>query len=224
VLAAREASSPRADEALADLCQQYWAPLHAFVRAQGHTPEDAEDLTQAFFERLIAHRDLSSVDPARGRFRSFLLAALKHFLANARDHDRTLKRGGGYVHVPLDSSDGNTTSPEPTDGVNPEMLFEQQWLAAVIRRVSSQLEAETDESKRPLVRHLAGPITGQVEDVPLREVAGSLGMSEGAVRVALHRLRRRFRDLLREEIAHTVADPADVEDEIRHLFAVAARG
>jgi RNA polymerase sigma factor (sigma-70 family) len=224
VLDAGDASSPKAQEALATLCRHYWSPLHAFVRAQGYSPEDAEDLTQSFFERLIARRDLSAVDPARGRFRSFLLAALKHFLANARDRDRTVKRGGRHVHVRLDDPDPDVASFSATEQVTPETLFEQQWLAAVIQRVCNRLEAETDEARRPLVRHLASPVRDAENDRPLREVAASLGMSDGAARVALHRLRRRFRDLLQEEIADTVADSADIEDEIRHLFAVAAGG
>ena len=222
VVTAGGVSSPRAEEALAELCREYWAPLHLFIRAQGHSHEDAEDLTQAFFERLIARRDLAAVDPARGRFRSFLLAAVKHFLSNARDHQRTLKRGGGHVHVPLERPDDRPGFPEPADRLNPEALFEQQWVMTVIERVLERLDAETGHAKSPLVRHLGGPLTGEGEEQPMRDLAASLGLSDGAVRVALHRLRRRFGDLLREEIAQTVMDPSEVDDEIRHLLGIAS--
>lgn len=222
VVNASEASSRRGEEALAELCRQYWAPLNSFIRAKGYSREDAEDLTQAFFERLIMRRDLAAADPARGRFRSFLLAAVRNFLLNERDRDRTIKRGGRHVHVPLEAPDDRPGFAEPADRLTPEALFEQQWVATIITRVLRRLEAETDEARRPLVQHLAGPMTGQVEEVPVRHLAASLGLSDGAARVALHRLRRRFRDLLREEIAQTVADPGDVDDEIRHLFAVAS--
>lgn len=223
VVSAGGPASPRAEQALAELCRLYWSPLHGFIRAQGYSSEDAEDLTQGFFERLIARRDLSAVDQTRGRFRSFLLAAVRHYISNARDHDRALKRGGGQVHMPLEASDEGTPLPEPADCRTPEAVFEQQWVETVINRVLIRLDAETAESRSPLIRHLAAPLTGEVHEVPIRDLAAELGLSDGALRVALHRLRRRFGDLLREEIAQTVVDPADVDEEIRYLLGIASR-
>lgn len=224
VVTAGGKTSPRAEEALAELCRQYWSPLYGFIRAQGYSREDAEDLTQGFFERLIARRDLAAGDPARGRFRSFLLVAVKHFISNARDHQRTIKRGGRHIHVPLDPPEDRPGFAEPANRLTPEAVFEQQWVTTVIDRVMRRLEEETDDDKRPLVRHLAAPLTGGPELLPMRDLAATLGIADGAARVALHRLRRRFRDLLREEIAQTVEHPSDVEDEIRHLLAIASQG
>ena len=226
VVAAGAASSPESDAALAELCEDYWAPLRGFIQARGYSREDAEDLTQAFFERLIARRDLAAVDPARGRFRSFLLAAVTHFLSNARDHEQAAKRGGRHRHVPLEEGRSRGHFPEPVGSVNPEAVFDRQWLATLIRHVVARLEAETDESKHPLVRLLVAPLTdldGDEDDsIGAREVAAAIGMSEGAARVALHRLRRRFAELLRQHVAQTVADPADIEEEIRYLFVIAS--
>jgi RNA polymerase sigma factor (sigma-70 family) len=223
VLTARDAPSPAADEALAELCRQYWRPLHAFTCAQGYSADDAADLTQAFFERLIAKRDLANVDRSRGRFRSFLLASLKHFLANARDHDRAVKRGARHVHIPLEDLAGERTGDLVADGITPETLFEEEWLAAVLERVIARLRSETDAERFPLVEFLAAPLFRGDPEAPLRTLAEQLSMSEGAIRVALHRMRRRLRHLLEEEVAATVADRSDVEAEIRYLFAVAAR-
>jgi RNA polymerase sigma factor (sigma-70 family) len=219
VLAAGGASSPRSREALSELCEQYWSPLYAFARARGLSPEDAQDATQGFFERLIAHRDLASVDPARGRFRAFLLVAFKHFLANERDRTQALKRGGAQTFVPLDADD-RVRPIEPADLDTPEVLFERQWARTVVLGAVDRLTADSDPAALPLVRHLAAVITGDGADMPIRDLGERLGISEGAARVALHRMRQRLRTALTDEIAQTVGRRDEVADELRHLMAV----
>lgn len=218
VLAAAEAGSARSREALGELCEQYWSPLYAFARARGLSPEDAQDATQGFFERLIARRDLASVDRARGRFRSFLLVAFKHFLANERDRERTLKRGGGQMFVPLDAAD--KVPIEPVDLETPEALYERRWAQTLVARAVDRLNHDVGPDRAPLVRHLAAAITGDGADVPMRQLGERLGLSEGAARVALHRMRQRLRTALLDEIAHTVGGREEVDDELRHLMAV----
>jgi RNA polymerase sigma factor (sigma-70 family) len=221
VLAAGGPSSPRSREALAELCEQYWSPLYAFARARGLAPEDAQDATQGFFERLIAHKDLASVDPARGRFRAFLLVAFKHFLANERDRARTLKRGGAQTVVPLDADD-HVRPIEPVDLETPDAIFERQWARTLVLRAVERLSRDVDQGAAPLVQHLAAVITGDGADVPIRELGERLGISEGAARVALHRMRQRLRTALTDEIAETVGGRDEVDDELRHLMAVLA--
>ncbi len=208
--------------ALEHLCGTYWYPLYAFVRRQGRSPEDAQDLTQAFFARLIAKRDLAAADPVRGRFRSFLLAAMKHFLANEWDKARALKRGGGVHVTSLDAGDAETRYlREPADPVTPERIFERRWALTLLDEVLRRLRADYEaRGQRVLFESLKDTLTGGGGEDGHAAAALRLGMTEGAVKVAAHRLRRRYRDLLRTEITATVDTPAEVDDELRHLFAV----
>jgi RNA polymerase sigma-70 factor (ECF subfamily) len=222
VLAAGDSATPGSRDALARLCEIYWYPLYAFARRWGHTADEAQDLTQEFFTRLLEKHYLEDVRPERGRFRSFLLASLKHFLLNERDRDQAQKRGGGRAPIPLelDTAEGRYRL-EPPDTATPETIFERRWALTLLDRVLERLRREHVESERErLFEALKGFLTGQSETPKYGDVGASLGMTEGAVKVAVHRLRRRFGELLRDEIADTVADPADVEDEIRYLFKV----
>jgi len=194
-------------DALNDLCARYWSPVYAYVRRCGHDPADAEDLTQAFFSRMLEHRDLAQADPGRGKFRSFLLGSIKHFLSNERDRAQAKKRGGGLVHVEIDVD-------ESDDALTPDQLFDKQWALTVVERALRALrEAGEPEHLMPF---LAG-------DASYAALAEERKTSEGALRVAVHRLRRRFRDQLREIVAET-AEADEVDDEIRFLIAaVSAR-
>lgn len=221
VLAAKAAEDSQAEVALAKLCRNYWFPLYAYVRRAGHSPSDAEDLTQEFFARLL-HRDfLKSVDRERGRFRSFLLASLKHFLANEWDRARAQKRGGGAVLIPLSAEDGEARlGLDPGHELSPEKLFDRNWILAFLDQVMGQLRAESHRAGNgEMYEQLRVFLTGDKAPVSLAEAGKPIGMTEGAVKVAVHRLRRRYRELLREEMAKLVATPGDVDAEIRHLFA-----
>jgi RNA polymerase sigma-70 factor (ECF subfamily) len=225
VLAARDQHSPQAQQALAELCRTYWYPLYAYIRRRGNTPPDAEDLTQGFFERLLAKDYLGDITPGRGRFRSFLLTALKHFLANEWDRAQTRKRGGREVIVSLDDQDAEQRYRfEPVEDVTPETLFEQRWALTVLEHVLARLRAEfVAGEKAGLFDQLKGFLSADQPDCSYAEIAARLGMQPGTVRVAVHRLRRRYGELLRAEIAETVHDPGAVEDEVRHLIAALAR-
>jgi RNA polymerase sigma factor (sigma-70 family) len=219
--AAREGGTPAGRAALAELCEKYWYPLYAFVRRSGHARHDAEDLTQAFFARLLEKNTISGVGPEKGRFRSFLLAAIKHFLANEWDRSQAQKRGGGKVILSLDGTAGESRHPlEPATGLTPDLIFERQWALALLDRVLDRLAEESAEKPG----HFAA-LKGFLTDAgpgSTSEAARTLGLSEGAVRVAVHRLRQRYRQLLRAEIAQTVDDPSEVDAEIRRLFSVFA--
>jgi len=221
VLTAGRGDSTEARQALDALCRVYWTPLCAFVRRQGHRAEDAQDLTQAFFADLVARRDLARVDPARGRFRSFLLASLQHFLANQRDLALAQKRGGGAVHVSIDA--GATVPPgqvEPSDPVTPETLFERQWALALLQSVIEGLRAEyAAGDQAALFDALKDTLTGDRPDATYAAIGIRIGLSEGAVKVASHRLRARYRERLRAEVGRTVSSPAEIDEEIRFLFA-----
>lgn len=225
--AAHSADAARAEVALEQLCRTYWRPIYSFVRRQGHASHDAQDLTQEFFGRLLAGTGLGGVDPSRGRFRSFLLASVKHFLANEWDKVRTLKRGGGVRIVPLDAavSDGDThPSPGMTQaaatGPTPEAAFDRQWALSVLDRVLSRLEAEhRGAGKGDFFEALRPTLTADRGSLPYAVLGTRLGLTEGAVKVAVHRLRQRYRALLREEIADTVERPELVDQELRDLFA-----
>jgi len=225
VLEAGRDDSPRAAEALEQLCRTYWYPLYAFVRRRGHGPEDAQDLTQAFFARLIAKRDLAAVDRTRGRFRSFLIAAMQHFLANEWDKARAQKRGGGVRVISLDAVSAEARyAREPADLETPELIFERRWAMALLDKVLVRLRGEYEaRGQGDLFEALKGTLGGGGAEGHAA-TAERLGMTEGAVKVAAHRLRRRYRDLLRGEIAGTVASPDDVDDELRHLLAVLGGG
>jgi RNA polymerase sigma-70 factor (ECF subfamily) len=219
VRAAGDSSGPEARDALASLCTAYWYPLYAFVRRQGHGPEQAQDLTQGFFARLLEKNDLASADQTRGRFRSFLLAACKHFLSNERDREHALKRGGGRVPLSIDRTAAEGCyGREPSHDETPERLFERRWALTLLEQVLARLRGEYETAgKGRLFERLKGHLTGGGE--AHAQAAAELRMSEGAVKVAVHRLRQRYRDLLRDEIAQTLTDPAEVEDEVRALFA-----
>jgi RNA polymerase sigma factor (sigma-70 family) len=221
VLSAGRSDSTHARTALETLCRTYWPPIYAFVRRQGHNPHDAQDLTQEFFARLLEKKSFATVDPARGRFRSFLLGALKNFLANEWDKARAQKRGGGQTLIPIDVQNAETSfAIEPADNVTAEMIFERRWALTLLDKVMQQLRDEyVRDGKAVLFEELKSTLTGASRSAPYAEIAARLGTSEGAVKVAVHRLRQRYRELLRAEIAHTVATPAEVEDEIRNLFA-----
>ncbi len=222
VLAAGDSESPGSREALARLCETYWYPLYAFARRWGHTADEAQDLTQEFFARLIERHYLSEVRPERGRFRSFLLASLKHFLLNERDRILAQKRGGGRAPISLEieTAEGRYRL-EPSDTATPESIFERRWALTLLDRVLARLGDEyADRNRKRLFEALKVFLTGQVEAQKYATVGGILEMSESAVKVAVHRLRRRFGELLRDEIADTVADPSEIDDEIRYLFKV----
>lgn len=221
VLAAAATEDSRGREALARLCQVYWYPLYAFVRRQGHTPHDAQDLTQEFFANLLEKDYLGDVDREKGKFRSFLLVALKHFLSKEWARAKTLKRGGAHRLVPLDTLSAETRySREPVDHVTPETLFEQRWAMTLLDQVLARLADEhAAEGKQALFNALQGCLAGDKNSLPYAELAARLDMTEGAVKVAVHRLRQRYRRVFREEIAQTLADPVEIDDEIRHLFA-----
>jgi RNA polymerase sigma factor (sigma-70 family) len=221
VLTAREQDS-RSGEALETLCRTYWYPLYAFIRRQGSAPADAEDLTQGFFARFLEKHYLKSVNPDKGKFRSFLLASLKHFLANERDRVRTKKRGGGAIHLSLDAAAAETRYlQEPIDAMTPEKIFDREWALTLLELVLARLRRDfCDEDKAALFEELKVVLTAGKGAVSHAKIAAKLGMSEGAVKVAAHRMRRRYRELLKEEIAQTVTGPEQVEEEIRALFSV----
>jgi RNA polymerase sigma-70 factor (ECF subfamily) len=222
VVRAASRSSPKSREALAALCEAYWYPLYAFVRRQGYSAPDAQDLTQEFFARLLEKNDLGVADRAKGRFRSFLLAAVKHFLSNQRDRARAKKRGGGRQVLSLDWDAGESRlGREPAHEITPERLFERRWALTILENVLARLRAEFEaDGKYVLFARLKGVLTGETAGGRYAEIATELGMTAGAVKVAVHRLRRRYREILRDEIAHTVSDPAEIDAEIRELFAV----
>lgn len=220
VCAARAPSSPESRAALAALCGVYWYPLYAFVRRQGHDADRARDLTQEFFARLLERADLAAVDRSKGRFRSFLLAACKHFLCNEHDRVHARKRGGGRAPLPIDAAvaEGRYGG-EPSHNETPERLFERRWALALLDQVLARLRQEyAAAGKGRLFERLKGHLTGEA-GLPHARAAAELGLREGAVKVAVHRLRKRYGELLRDEIAQTLHDPAEVEDEIRDLFA-----
>jgi RNA polymerase sigma-70 factor (ECF subfamily) len=213
VLAARDRGSPEATRALESLCRTYWYPLYAFVRRWGHTAADAEELTQEFFARLLARNDLARVDPAKGKFRTFLLKACRHFLANERRRPDPLR-------IALDFSEAEWRyARELAEDETPERTFDRRWALAVLEKVLEQLEGEmVQKGKGHLFEQLKPALVGGREPMAHGAIGVVLGMTEGAVRVAAHRLRKRYRDLIRKEIGRTVADPGQVDEEINDLF------
>ena len=225
VLKAGSGDTTGCREALSALCETYWYPVYAFVRRSGASAEDAEDLTQAYFARFLEKRFLDDVRPERGRFRSFLLVSVRNFLHNERDRERAQKRGGGQRPLPLHGEEGEVRyEREPVDAVTPEVLFERAWVRAVLDRALARLEAESERELRgERFARLRSFLTGDGPEATYAEIAREWGVGESAVRVAVHRLRRRFGAVLRDEVGRTVEDPAEVEEEIRHLLAVAGR-
>jgi DNA-directed RNA polymerase specialized sigma24 family protein len=222
VLAARERDGTVAQDALASLCLAYWYPLYAFVRARGHTPQDAEDLTQEFFRRFLAHNSLENVSPARGKFRSFLLACLKHFLTNEWGRAHAQRRGGGVVTIPLEGGGAETRwSLEPKDYSTPDALFEKSWAYALLERTVKTLQAEyAAKGKSETFEDLSGYLPGGRSGESRADLAARRGISVGALDVAVHRLRQRFGALLREQVAQTVSSDSEVDEEIRYLISI----
>jgi RNA polymerase sigma-70 factor (ECF subfamily) len=222
VLAAGADSSPGARQALEVLCRAYWYPLYASVRRTGHSPEDAQDLTQSFFARLLEKDSLRAADPAHGRFRSFLLTALKHFVHTEWEKARAEKRGGFRAFISLDEQDAEGRYlAEPVEGLTPDRLFEKRWAATLLELVMTRLRDECQaEGKGQLFDALTPHLWGEHEEPTYREIAARFGLTESAVGVTVHRLRARYRELLRAEVARTVTAPADVDEELRHLAAI----
>jgi RNA polymerase sigma-70 factor (ECF subfamily) len=223
VLQAAQASAPGGAAALENLCCKYWYPLYAYVRREGFSPHDAQDLTQSFFARFLEKNYLAQVDPARGKFRSFLLASLKHFLANEWDRLRAQKRGGGAQIISLDEQSAEARYLlEPRDEINAEKIFERRWALTILEEVLGRLEREcADAGKADQFRALKDHMMAD-SAAPQAELARRLNMTPAAVKVAIHRLRKRYRALLREEIAQTVSAPDEVDAELRHLLTVIA--
>ena len=220
VIAARDGSGASSQQALEELCEAYWYPLYAYVRLLGHDPDEARDLTQAFFARLLEKGYLQDVKEGAGRFRSFLLVALKHFLSKERDKAAAIKRGGQARVISLDTDLAESRyRTEPVDQLDPEAVFERRWAMTVLERAMDQLqETYTKAGKQERFEKLHGFLTGEEPHVPYRQIAQELEINEGAVREAVRRMRQQFGSLLREEIASTVADPGNVDDEVRHLL------
>jgi len=221
VLDAQTALTPRGQQALATLCEEYWYPLYAYLRRRGHSAEDAQDLTQGFFASLLEHHALHAVDKTRGRFRSFLLAALNHYVSNAGDRDRAKKRGGSVPHLSLDHAAAEKRyEREPLDRWTPETVFDRNWALTVLDRVLSRVREEChSQGKGLLFEYMKMFLTGDQADVSYRQLGLRLDMSEGAVKQAVHRLRRRYRELLHDEIGRTVSTMDDTERELQYLIA-----
>jgi len=222
VLAAGNTTSPQADLALAELCRTYWYPLYAFVRRKGYSAHDAQDLTQAFFARLLEKNYVAQADRERGRFRTYLLAALTHFLADEWDKARRLKRGGGREMISFDAGSAEERYRlEPIEHLDAAKLYERRWVTTLFDKVLRRLEEEfRDLRKAELFDSLKSSLLAEGSGSTYAEVGARLGLKEDAVKQSVHRMRRRYRELFREEIAQTVAGPAEVEDELKYLFAV----
>jgi RNA polymerase sigma-70 factor (ECF subfamily) len=218
IAAAARNSCAESRSALEQLCRIYWYPLYAFVRRQGYRPEDAQDLTQEFFARVIEKNSLSSADRERGKFRTFLLSSLKHFLVNEWEKACAAKRGGGHVISWDQQSAEARYLAEPRHDLSPDRLYEQHWAATLFERVMDRLRAEYVQSgKESLFTRLSDAVFGE-KDLSYATIAHELDMSEGAVKVAAHRLRQRCGEMLQAEVAQTVQSPSDVDDEVRYLL------
>jgi RNA polymerase sigma factor (sigma-70 family) len=221
VIQAGQEYSPQSAAALENLCQAYWYPIYAYVRRRGHPVEDSQDLTQEFFARLLDHKYLRLADRNRGRFRTFLLTSLKHFLINDWCKAKREKRGGGRQIISLDAEETETRfRAEPADDRSPDKAFERRWAMVLLDRVLDQLQAEFAAARRrQLFEELKPYLTGEENESSYIEIGQRLGMTEANLKVTVHRLRRRYRELLRAEIARTVEDPAGIDEEMRNLFA-----
>ena len=222
VVLAAQTQSPEADQALERLCRTYWSPIYSFVRREGRSVEDAQDLTQAFFARLLERRDFDSVRREKGRLRSYLLISLKHFLINERQRVTSLKRGEGRTLIPLDEIIARERSdPEPTDALTADRIYERRWALTVLEQVLVRLETEYRTANNgKLFERFKDLLADDSDALSQAKIAKEVAMTENAVKQAYHRFRQRYRELLREEIAHTVAAPGDIEDELRHLITV----
>jgi DNA-directed RNA polymerase specialized sigma24 family protein len=225
VVAAGTPDAPEGRTALSTLCQIYWYPVYAFIRRRGFSTADSQDLTQEFFAALLEKDYVRLADRERGRFRTFLLTAVTRFLTKQRERDHAAKRGGGRTALSLDLQSGEARYlMEPAEHWTPERLFERRWALTLLDRVIARLEERyAEQGKRDLFERLKGVLTGTMSADENAELASQLGLSEVALKVAVHRLRRRYRDLLKQEIAETVADPAETADELDYLLA-ALRG
>jgi RNA polymerase sigma-70 factor (ECF subfamily) len=221
VLAAGRSDTTRSRDALARLCQTYWYPLYAYVRRRGYSAHDAQDLTQEFFARLLEKHTFAAADPNRGRFRSFILTAMNNFLVQEWEKSRAKKRGGGNELFSLDLAQAeNRYDLEPSSSDTPDKDFDKKWAVALLDSVMAQLEAKfTSDGKTELFTALKQTLTGSRESQPYAELSQKLGMSEAAIKVTVHRLRKRYRELLQSEIANTVSSPEEIKEEMRHLFA-----
>jgi len=221
VLSAQNEDSPQSAEALATLCSAYWFPLYAFVRRQGRSPHDAQDLTQEFFARLLEKDYLKSAAREKGRFRTFLLVALKRFLANEWDRQHAQKRGGFTPVVSIDQEQAESRfESEPAHILQPDVLFDRQWAVTLLERTMKRLHEEYITSGRTkLFEFLRSALARDESALPYAQIASQLNLSEAAVKMAVQRLRARYREILRAEIAETVSSPDEVEEEIRHLFS-----
>ena len=215
---ADDANSSGVSDALSDLCQMYWFPLYSFVRRKGFDRSQSEDLTQAFFADLLEKDRIRKADPERGRFRTFLLASMNNFIANHWRAENTLKRGGGQTLLAIDYERANDRYIElPSDETTSEKAFERNWALSILEKTLEQVATQYDDSgKRELFESLRGFLTG--DDIAYAELSKSTGMKEGALKVAVHRLRQRYGQQLRLQIAKTVEDPADVDQELNSLF------
>lgn len=213
-----EASRTRARKAIEELCRSYWYPLYAFVRNRGYSSFDAQDLTQSFFVQFINTHGFATADSKRGRLRTYLLGAMKHFLANEWHRARRQKRGGGIAFLEWDALKPEARyALEPKQSSDLDTRFDREWALALIARAMKMLSTEFEgDGKGAMFAALKGSLTG--EEPERSETARHLGMTEGALKVAVHRLRQRYRELLRAEIAETVSDPSDIDDEMRHLL------
>jgi len=222
VVVEAQGESPAAEEALEKLCRTYWRPIYSFILRQAVGPEAAEDITQGFFADLLEHKSLTAVRKEKGRFRSYLLGALKHFLADERRRAMAIKRGKGQRLIPLEALSANERAEmEPADPVTAEQIYERRWASTVLENVLALLKNEyVAAGNAALFDCLKQLLPDEPGSPSQTDMAGQLGMTANAVRQAFHRFRQRYQLLLREEIAHTVATPADIEDELRHLIAV----
>lgn len=221
VLAAGDSASPAAEAALETLCGAYWYPLYAYVRRQGHSPEDAQDLTQEFFAGFLEKKRLRAADRSRGRFRSFLLTSLKHFLVSEWRRDQAQKRGGGAPKFALDALTAEERFRlEPADELTPDKVYERSWAWAVLDRVRTELRREhAAAGQAARLELLEQFLPGQRGELTYAEAARQLGLAEGTVKSEVHHLKQRYRALLRAAVAHTVATPGEINDELRHLMA-----
>jgi RNA polymerase sigma-70 factor (ECF subfamily) len=216
-----QGESPAAQQALEKLCRTYWRPIYGFVRRDGVRPEDAKDITQGFFALILERKDFHSVRQEKGRLRSFLLASLKHFMANERRNAATIKRGGGRTLIPLDGiADDHSSEFDRSDAPSADLLYDRRWAFTVLDRVFARLREESHRSPNgPLLERLNTLLSDEPDRPSQAEIARQFGMTENAVKQSFHRLRQRYRQLVREEVAHPVATPAEIEDELRHLIA-----
>jgi len=225
ILPAVNQQAPGAQEALEQLCTIYWPPLYAFLRQQGRSPEDAQDLTQGFFLHLLSRDRLGNVHPAKGKFRTFLLRCLTHYLINEYDKAHAQKRDGGRAPVPINTSEAETHyHPEPSDPDDPAKVFERHWASTLLAQVLQQLKQLSVQGGHASLFEVLLPfLTDEAERGDYAVAAAKLNLNEGAVRTAASRLRKNYRELLRAEVARTVSSPAEVDDEIRHLFSLFRR-